>query len=166
MDTDYWVELENTYRQRIAQRQQLYRDHGADVLQALPGSELACRELMEMVVLFLCARYPRYFALSRSDSGHHGSGGGGSGSDILTNRILGTTTDLDRTEPLMVLLDNVPEDFAVTLRDPETGYYHFRAGVVCSSLGWNLATKIGQRLDEIHKIVPDYKEKMAFSMDR
>lgn len=164
MDTDYWLELESTYRERIAQRQQLYRDHGAAVLQALPGSELACRELMEMAVQFLCARYPRYFSLlSRSDDG---GGGGSGGGNILTNRILGTTTDLEHTEPLRVLLDNVPEDFAVTLRDPETGYYHFRAGVVCSSLGWNLATKIGQRLDEIHKIVPDYKEKMAFSMDR
>ncbi|KAH7020972.1 uncharacterized protein B0I36DRAFT_333548 [Microdochium trichocladiopsis] len=153
MDTDWWLELENTYKQRIAQRQQLYREHGASVLQALPGSELACKELMEMAVQFLCARYPRCFSLSADGAALH-------------NAILGTTTVFAATDPLVVLLDNIPEDFAVTLRDPETGYYHFRAGVICSSLGWNVSTKIGLRLDEIHKIVPDYKEKMAFSMDR
>ncbi|KXJ89764.1 alpha-1,2-mannosyltransferase [Microdochium bolleyi] len=171
LDTDWWLELESTYKSRIAQRQQLYRDHGPDVLQALPGSELACKELMEMVVQFLCARYPQYFSL-------HGAEGKTTTTTTTTtttlhNRILGTTTvlsssdpDVEAVEPLHVLLNNVPEDFAMTLRDPETGYYHFRAGVICSSLGWNVATKIGLRLDEIHKIVPDYKEKMAFSMDR
>ena len=65
-----------------------------------------------------------------------------------------------------VLLNNIPEDFAITLRDPDTGYYSFRAGIICSSLGWNVGSKIGLKLHEIHKPIPDYKEKMQFSMDR
>ena len=153
LETDWWIELESTYKERIAQRQELYRKHGKSVLQWLPGSELACKELMEMVVQFICARYPRHFELSADRS-------------RLENRILGTTTVFAEKHPLIVLLDNVPEDFGIVLRHPETGLYHFRAGAICSALGWNVATKIGLKLHGIHEHIPDYKEKMQFSMDR
>lgn len=106
-----------------------------------------------MALQFLCARYPQYFVLSNNKK-------------TLENKILGNKQDLTTTHPLIVLLDNVPEDFAVMLRNPETGYYHFRAGVICSALGWNLGTKIGLQLHQIHAPIPDYKEKMQFSMDR
>lgn len=151
MDADYWLELENTYRYRIRQRQDLYAQYGKDVLQALPGSELACKELLEMVVQFLCARYPQQFQLEGK---------------LFVNRILDITTDLATAEPLLVLLNNIPEDFAITLRDEKTGRYHLRAGVICSSVGWNLDQKMGLGLPGIHAPVPDYREKMEFSMDR
>lgn len=153
LEPNWWLEIENTYRTRIAQRKKLYAEHGEAVLQWLPGSELACKELMEMVLQFLCARYPQYFTL-RDDK------------RTFENRILNTTQDVKAKHPLLVLLDNVPEDFAITLRNPETGYYHFRAGMICSALGWNVGTKIGLQLHQIHAPIPDYKEKMQFSMDR
>jgi hypothetical protein len=145
--------LENTYVARISQRKKLYAEHGEAVLQWLPGSELACKELMEMSLQFLCARYPQYFTLHADKK-------------TFENRILGTKQDVSAKHPLLVLLDNVPEDFAITLRNPETGYYHFRAGMICSALGWNVGTKIGMQLHQIHAPIPDYKEKMQFSMDR
>ncbi|CAG7562727.1 unnamed protein product [Fusarium equiseti] len=151
LDPDFWLEIESTYRSRIAQRQNLHAKHGSDVLQALPGSELACKELMEMVIQFICARYPQAFEL-------HGR--------VFVNHILGVKQDLGQIEPLLFLLNHVPEDFALTLRDPSTGRYCFRAGVICSSVGWKLSEKIGLGLPEIHAPVPDYKEKMEFSMDR
>ena len=137
----------------IKQRQELFSKYGANVLRRLPGSELATKELMEMCVQFLCARYPRYFSLDTN-------------SKILRNGILDTETDLKTTEPLHVLLHNVPEDFAIMIRDPETGTYSFRAGVIMSSLGWDLGSKIGLKLHEIHAPIPEYPEKMQFSMDR
>ncbi|KAJ7929274.1 hypothetical protein B0H13DRAFT_2228556 [Mycena leptocephala] len=125
MDPDRWIELESTYRARIKQRMQLYSQHGKKIVDSQPGSEDACRELMEMVIQFVCARYPRQFQL-----------------------------------------DHIPEDFLITLEDKKSGLYHFRAGVSCSSVGWNVSTKIGLPLHEIHRPVPDYKEKMEFSMNR
>ncbi|KZF22904.1 alpha-1,2-mannosyltransferase [Xylona heveae TC161] len=153
MEPDWWLELENTYVTRIQQRRDLFAQYGKAVLDHLPGSELACKELMEMALQFLCSRYPQYFSLS-------------SDKRILHNRILGTETDLKAIHPLHVLLENVPEDFGIMLRDPTNGAYYLRAGVICSSLGWNLGLKVGKRLHEIHEPVPDYKEKMQFSMDR
>ncbi|KAF4998293.1 hypothetical protein FGRMN_3342 [Fusarium graminum] len=151
LDPDFWLEIESTYCQRIAQRKALYAKHGTDVLRALPGSELACKELMEMVIQFLCARYPTAFELRGK---------------VFVNHILGVKQDLNHIEPLNFLLEHVPEDFALTLRDPATGRYCFRAGVIISSVGWKLSEKIGLGLPEIHATVPDYKEKMEFSMDR
>ena len=153
MEPDWWLELENTYEKRIKQRQALYEEHGDAVLQALPGSELACKELMEMSLQFICARYPQYFTLDVHNM-------------LFYNGILKTETNLKTTPPLHVLLNNVPEDFAIMLRDEKTGAYLFRAGIICSALGWNVGTKIGMRLHEIHAPIPDYKEKMQFSMDR
>jgi hypothetical protein len=153
METDWWLELESTYEKRIKQRQDLFAQHGSGVLDALPGSELCCKEIMEMALQFLCARYPQYFRLDKDKM-------------IFYNEILHTESDLKATHPLHVLLNNVPEDFAITLRDPTSGAYHFRAGVVCSALGWNVASKIGLHLQQIHAPIPDYKEKMQFSMDR
>ena len=153
METDFWIELENTYVARVAERQKLYATHGSDVLQAFPGSELACKELMEMVVQFLCARYPKYFHLSEDQS-------------VLVNKILNTSTNIKTTLPLITLLDHVPEDFAIMLRNPDDGQYYFRGGIICSAIGWNLGNKIGLGLSDIHTPVPDYKEKMQMSMDR
>lgn len=158
METDWWLELESTYKSRIEQRKSLYAQHGDSVLQWLPGSELASKELMEMALQFYCSRHPQYFSLSPSPSD--------ASKTIFENRILGTTQVVQDKHPLLVLLDNVPEDFAIMLRNPQSGYYHFRSGVICSALGWNTGSKIGKQLHEIHAPIPDYKEKMQFSMDR
>lgn len=151
MDNDYWIELENSYRERTRQRQNLFAKHGREVLQALPGTELACKELMEMVIQFLCTRYPKQFYLDRN---------------VLHNNILNTRANLTIEHPLHVLLNHVPEDFALLMRDESTGRYVFQAGIICSSLGWTLGTKIGKDMSTVHEPVPDFKDKLSFSLDR
>ncbi|KAL8946517.1 MAG: hypothetical protein Q9222_007103, partial [Ikaeria aurantiellina] len=156
MENDWWLELEHTYAERIAERKGLVAKYSKMVLDYLPGSELGCKEVMEMALQFLCARYPHYFWLSYSnDKGH-----------VFHNGILHNETIIKDMHPLHVLLENVPEDFAVMIRNPDDGYYYFRAGLLCSSLGWNVSTKLGMQLKQIHEPIPDYKEKMEFSMDR
>ncbi|KAL8967648.1 MAG: hypothetical protein Q9183_002818, partial [Haloplaca sp. 2 TL-2023] len=156
LEPDWWLELEKTYVERIKERKELFANHGTMVLDYLPGSELGCKEVMEMALQFVCARYPQYFSLSHSvEKGH-----------VFHNRLLQNETVVKDMHPLHVLLENVPEDFAVMIRNPEDGFYYFRAGLLCSSLGWNVATKLGKVLKDIHEPIPDYKEKMEFSMDR
>ena len=108
-----------------------------------------------MALQFLVARYPHYFSLEPSDS-----------PEVFVNRILGKEFQIRSMPPLEMLLENVSEDFAITLKNQETGEYEFRAGIICSSLGWNVASKIGKSLKQIHEPIPDYKEKMSMSMDR
>jgi hypothetical protein len=156
METDWWLELDQSYASRIANRKRLFAEYGKLVLNYLPGSELGCKEVMENALQFYCARYPSCFRLSHSDSEGY----------VFHNRILQNETVIRTMHPLHVLLENVPEDFAVMIRNPEDGGYYFRAGIICSSLGWNVDTKLGMQLKQIHSPIPDYKEKMEFSMDR
>lgn len=161
MEPDWWLEVDNAYAQRVAQRQELFRLHGNKVLDYLPGSELACKELMEMALQFLTHRYPKHFTLTSPTPS----------TIIFTNNLLSTQTQVSplppSVHPLHILLNNVPEDFAITTRNEIDGQYYFRAGCVCSAMGWTVQTKIGKSLRDIHiPVVPDYKEKMAFSMDR
>ncbi|KAL1683550.1 hypothetical protein EV122DRAFT_286292 [Schizophyllum commune] len=156
MEPDWWLELESTYRMRIAQRQALYATHGSLILGALPGSELACAELLQMVAQWLSVRYPNCFSLDPYTL-------------LFQNHILGKEVcikGVEGADALRVLLDHVPEDFALTLENEKTGLYHMCAGVVCSSVGWNAAGKMGKPLHEIHGPVPHYKERMQMSMDR
>ena len=156
METDWWLELEKTYVETVASRQQLFEKYGKMVLDHLPGSQLAAKEVMEMALQFYCARFPQFFRLEL-----HAADGW-----VFHNSILRTATIIREHHPLHVLLNNVPEDFALMLRNPADGYYYFRGGVICSALGWNLGSKLGMKLKEIHAPIPDYKEKMEFSMDR
>ncbi len=155
LEPDFWLELESSYIDRIGHRKSLFAEHGKLILDYLPGSELACKELMEMCLVFLCARYPHYFSLSPDQS-------------TFYNGILRTSTRLTKGDlhPLHVLLENIPEDFALMIRNPDDGLYYFQAGVICSALGWHLGMKIGRPLHEVHGNVPEYHHKMRFSMDR
>ena len=102
LQPDWWLELGNTYISRIAERKEFYRIHGKLVLDSLPGEEveIACREMMELVVMWLAKRYPRWFLLVEDPDV--------AGGKILVNKILGTSTELDRgISPLVVLLENV-----------------------------------------------------------
>ncbi|KAL0947361.1 hypothetical protein HGRIS_013478 [Hohenbuehelia grisea] len=152
LEPDYWLELESTYRERVEQRKRLYAENGKKLLDCLPGSEPACKELMEMVIQFLCARYPKQFR-------HDGRNG------KFWNGILREEYDTKTIDPLIFLLNNVPEDFLLVEENEKTGLYEMRAGVACSALGWNVAEKIGRPMKEIHGAVPDYK-KIEFSVDR
>ncbi|KAF3902883.1 hypothetical protein AA313_de0208401 [Arthrobotrys entomopaga] len=163
LDPDFWIELESTYLARLAQRHRLYEEHKTKIIDYRPGPSaadaerlsMACRELMEMVIQFLVVRYPHYFSLDVSKM-------------VLYNGILDKQFDLLNIDPLMVVFKNVPEDFVVMMDDTEgdrTGEYICRAGVICSSIGWNLGEKIGKGLGEIHGGVP-HMDRMGASMAR
>ncbi|TLS26124.1 hypothetical protein PpBr36_04783 [Pyricularia pennisetigena] len=171
LEPDYWIELEQNYHASMAARQELLSQHRDLIMYYEPGSELACRELMEMVVRFLCKRYPQYFRLEEEDEEEGDE-------TILVNELLGTRTVVvpsssspppaapPSQHPLEILAATVPEDFALMLRNEDTGLYHLRAALICSSVGWDAGAKRGLSLADIHGPVVDYRAKMAFSMDR
>ncbi|KAK3400810.1 hypothetical protein B0T20DRAFT_505155 [Sordaria brevicollis] len=158
-DPDYWVELTSTYHTTMSQRRSLLAQHGSRIFFCNPCAVHACRELMEMVLSFLVKRYPSHFSLSPSADGLTPNA-------LFHNRLLSTTTNLLTTDPLQVLFDNVPEDYALMLRNESDGLYYLRAAIVCSSVGWYVAQHRDSPLKAIHANVPDYESKMAFSMDR
>ncbi|KAK4195338.1 hypothetical protein QBC40DRAFT_352589 [Triangularia verruculosa] len=151
-DPDYWIELEQNYSSTMAARQRLLSEHPDRIFFQGPGADLACRELMEMLLQFLCRRYPSHFHLSTSNTFFH-------------NNLLDTVTDLSSNPPLKSIFLNVPEDYAIMLRNEEDGFYYLRAASVCSSVGWHIAQHKDQPMKKIHTHVPD-ADKMQFSLDR
>ena len=151
---DHWIELEHNYVHTMRARRDLMAKYSSHIYFApeSPAAELACRELMEMVFSFLVKRYPRHFSLSRDKT-------------VLTNYLLDKTTNLKTTSPLMALFENVPEDYAIMLRNERDGQYYLRAAVVCSSVGWDIGLHRNAPLSKIHAHVPD-ADRMAMSMDR
>ena len=61
-------------------------------------------------------------------------------------------------------------DFSGWSKDPASPIqYLFRAGIICSSIGWNLGSKLGLSLHDIHHTtgsVPHYASKLSSSIDR
>lgn len=152
-EPDWWVELEQNYLKTMAARLNLLKEHSSRIFFQGPGADLAARELMEMLLQFLCKRYPQHFALSAADDA------------LFHNRLLNTTTNLTTTPPLRVLFENVPEDYAIMLRHEADGFYYLRAAMVCSSVGWHIGQHRDRPLRAIHTEVPD-AGRMAMSMDR
>ncbi len=153
------MELEQNYVESMAERQALLERHGDRIFFCEPGAEPACRELMEMVVQFLCTRYPRYFSLECQEGDEH---------VVLVNRLLGTRTDVSptsSTNPLSAVFANVPEDYALMVRNEADGKYYLRAAAVCSSVGWDVAAHRAEPLGLVHAAVPRYHS-FALSMDR
>ncbi|CAK7229524.1 hypothetical protein SBRCBS47491_007276 [Sporothrix bragantina] len=162
LEPDYWIELEKSYQTRLTARHALLAEHGEKILFCEPDEHaaLACRELLEMALQFVCHRYPEFFVVE------------GNGQDrVFVNRILQTKTSLsdnvvDGHKSLQILFANIPEDFALVQRDPTDGRYRLRAAMVCSSVGWYIGKHRGKPLRDIHGNVTDYATKMARSMDR
>lgn len=150
---NFWIELEQNYFASLKQRKTLLEQHGTNIMNYGSGSALACRELMEMVLQFVCIRYPHYFQLKEDNT-------------VFANKLLETRTILSLRHPLQVLFDNIPEDFAIMMRDEKDGMYYLRAGHICSSIGWTFGRHFNRQLRAIHTEVNDYAEKMAKSMDR
>ncbi|KAK6504381.1 hypothetical protein TWF506_002582 [Arthrobotrys conoides] len=160
LEPNWWLELESTYTTRLLQRSRLLQTHKTKIIgKHLEITdpwrvEVACKELMEMVIQFLCSRYPQYFHFDTSKY-------------VFLNRILDKEFEVYEMDPLDFLFQNVPEDFAIMMPDEgRGGKYVFVAGIICSSIGWDLGGKIGKVLGDIHGAVPEYKDKMEMSMDR
>ncbi|KAI1852726.1 hypothetical protein JX266_002267 [Neoarthrinium moseri] len=153
MESDYWIELEHNYFTRMKQRIDIWEQHGERIMFEAPGSELASRELMEMVLQNICIKYPHYFQLEENNT-------------ILRNRLLDTSIVIGSMPALEVLYRTIPEDFAVMCRNEEDGMYYLRSAMVCSSVGWNIGLHKNKILRKIHDAVPQWEEKMAFSVDR
>ncbi|KAF3091961.1 hypothetical protein TWF569_001747 [Orbilia oligospora] len=160
LEPNWWLELEDTYSTRLLQRSQILQKYKTKIIDrhldiSNPWRvEVACKELMEMVIQFLCSRYPQYFHFDTSKF-------------VFLNRILGREFEVYKMDPLDFVFQNVPEDFAIVMPDDgRGGKYVFVAGMICSSVGWDLGEKIGKVLGEIHGVVPEYQEKMERGMDR
>lgn len=141
LDPDCWLELEQGYKESLETRHALLETHGEKILFCDDDDELtllACRELLEMALQFICDRYPELFEVEDNE---------------FINRVLDTKTPIDKAygrDALQILFDNIPEDFAIVTRSlkDKDGRYRLHAATVCSSVGWYIGQHRGKPLHD------------------
>jgi hypothetical protein len=146
-----WFEIDERYVEEMAERRELLATRHGDVFGALPQSEAARREALDMVAAHLPRHHPTWF----QQAGAH-----------LANHLTGETWDLETLpcDPLELAGRLVQEDLCVVQVGPDGPV--FTAGIVCFPSRWRLHEKLGHPLATVHQHVPIYPDRLARPVDR
>ena len=121
---------------QLQEKSRVFDEHRPVVLAALPGSEPACQELLDVVLDQVAAAAPGLQTALRTD-----------------------------VHPLEAVGRLVPEDFCLHLPS-EPGPLLLVAGCVCFPNRWQLPDKIGRSVVDVHDPVPGYRRQIGAPVDR
>lgn len=150
LDLEDWIQIDCQFQAYLAEKRRLLCDRPDEVFAALPGSEAAQHEVLELLLAHLPQRFPGLFAWADG---------------AIANRATGEIWPIDdfAQTPLDLAGRLVQEDLCILLRDP-AGYV-FAAGSLCFPLYWRLRDKLGQPLGQIHHPVPGYGQTLQHPVD-
>ena len=114
MPAERWLVIDNLYVPEQRLRRELLATHRQGVMQCLPGSELACEEVLDLIVDFLTKRYPQQFVRPCEKP------------EYLTNRITGLTFKVTKPytlHPLEVAAQLVMEDINLLMKGEGDNHY-------------------------------------------
>lgn len=141
-----WIVVDDAYAAQVAEKTRLLRDRRGDVLQSIPGSESAQRELFETIVEIL-SRHSE-FSIDQDRA----------------QRPDGALVSLDRDDPLATLGQLLQEDLCILQKQ---GNEHvLTSALLCFPASWTLSEKIGLPLTCIHRPVSDYTLEIAARVQR
>jgi hypothetical protein len=146
-----WFEIDSLYLDEMRQRRELLATRRDQVFAALPGSEEACRETLELVVDNLTRCRPAWFTRDM---------------DRIDNKLTGEIWDIAAPSvPELELAGRlVQEDLCVIqLID---GVPSLTAAILCFPSRWRLHEKLGRPLADVHGPVPLYADRLARPVDR
>lgn len=161
LDVPQWLSIDpSVYVAEHNVRANMLANHRSTVIACLPGSETACREVLDLVVSFLTTRYPQYFALSGTPN---------TPSHAIMNHLTNELTPLHPSKvalPLETAARLAQEDFNVLFKSPLDNQYHLLASATLFPAGWKLQERIGGTLGELHGPVPTWSAKLGCPVDR
>lgn len=120
LDLENWLTVDSTYHEFHQVRRQLLKERKNEVIQCLPGSRLACEEVLDLVVGFLTTKYPDLF---ETTAGYNTL----KPPEFIRNKITGEECLLlgnATLPPLEIAARVAMEDFNVLMRNEETGEHH------------------------------------------
>ncbi len=145
-----------TMAEQLRLKAQILAEDHRYVCQALPGSELAQWEVLELLLPALARHYPHAFRLELAGAGWH-----------WHNQLSGEHWALNPTAqtglalaPLDWIGRQVQEDLLLLAGDAEAGF-PLVAGHLCFANHWCLDEKLGLPLLAIHAPVPGYAEQLG-----
>ena len=146
-----WFEIDALYQQELAERRRLLASVHDQVFAALPLSDHARREALDLIAQALTEHHPTWFTRDGA---------------VLRNHLTGEDWDIAHPsiDPLELAGRLVQEDLCLIQLDGETPI--FTAGVLCFPSRWRLNEKIGLPLAAVHGPVPLYADRLARPVDR
>jgi hypothetical protein len=148
--------MDHNYLSRIHLRKQIIKDHHDIVIQASPACKAAIEELYTwLVTTYLPTRFPTMFRISSEGL-----------LNLATEQNLPLSPPQDPVQTFEVLGENLDEDILILLPSDDGDGYALKGFVTCFPAGFNTKDKFEQKLRDIHKPVPGYKQKLEKSMDR
>jgi hypothetical protein len=156
LDVNHWLDMDKYYYDYIKEKERVIHTYGPDNFDWLPGSEEACRELMDTVKEHMMTRYPLLF--TTNDNGEHVK-------NELTGEILDFSEPL-KDHPLVYVSKMAKEDFYIVLKGDDGIHRLMAAAVPFPGGSFGIRYKLGKTLDVIHTEVPYYKEKLKPSMEK
>jgi hypothetical protein len=159
LDKSNWLSIDKHYYSENRIRASQLDNNRSSVLQCLPGSEIACAEVLDLVSTFLTNRYPDSFTISAT-------GNGETQEKRITNHLTGESFSLsNNAAPLETAARLAMEDFNILVKDEE-GEYRLQASATLFPAGWRLEERIGDTMKDIHGPVPKWKEALAGCVNR
>jgi hypothetical protein len=139
-DSEPWLEIDDEWGSDVGEKRRLLEEHGEQVSVALPESLPAQRETLDVVIRAL-ERHP----------------------DRALVPSAGQSPSGKQERPLDEAALQVQEDLCLLER---ADAWRLTAANVCFPTRWDLLSKLGLPLDEIHGRVPHYREDLARPADR
>lgn len=162
-----WLLLENTYLDRVNHHKAVFnsKKHRDETGLCNAVAEGAVAELYDLVVSFLLRRFPMYFQLGHTRN-----------TEAVLNKILGTSLPANsqlalakgnsHRDLLRIIGEHTEEDFLLMGYDPSVKEYRLQACTGIAATGFLWKERMGFKLTDLHGPIPNYKEKLQFSMNK
>lgn len=151
-----WIVIEDTYKNVVGEHVYLMETVPQETCIVDPRATHAVQEVYDTVTEYLISRYPAFF---------HQKG------DKIINEIIAkempsTAGNLPPHRLLELIGGNIEEDIHLLEFDPQGKEYNLRASTGFGANGFYWRKKFGNIITKIHEPVPQYEEKLKFSMNR
>lgn len=146
-----WLDLDEEYSLYVNRKRELWQSRHGQIFDALPGSEAAQQEVLELVLDYLTTQVPG--VIER-------------GGDRIQNLLTGEVWSMAEfaAAPLDLAGRLIQEDLC--LMTPGSDGYCLSAAALYFPSYWRLHDKLGLPLMQIHHPVPGYGDKLGQPVDR
>jgi len=151
LDLGEWIEIDDGLGAILRQKRRLLAARHDAVFQAVPGSEAAGGEVVDLLWDHLPQRFPAHYPRM-----------GATLSIVATAELLGRRHP--GLHPLDLAARVVPEDLC--LLEARGSTHVLTAASVCFPSRWRLADKIGRSVRDIHRPVPGYDDAIGAPVDQ
>ncbi|CAK7903501.1 hypothetical protein CAAN3_06S07030 [[Candida] anglica] len=179
LDVQDWLLIEPTYLDRIEEKTKIVTNNHPDYPKSkdLPQRTVfltdecipAVHEFYDVVVNYMCTKYPMYFTKSEDGEQLYNS----ITKEFIPSDSSKISGDFSTTRDLLLkLVRTIEEDFIILLKDPtrenevDGTEYFFKGGVFAFAAGFNPNDRFNKPLSFIHHPIPGYESKLKVSMNR